>query len=77
MSYHSGNIVLYPDEYMRTCASHAIALQSSRGWRIAKEKTSFKIDVIVALAMSALAVVLDCGREIVVRQYIYDPARIV
>jgi len=50
----AGNLVLYPDDFMRTCASHAIALQSSRGWRIAKEKTSFKIDVIVALAMASL-----------------------
>jgi phage terminase large subunit-like protein len=52
-----GNLVLYPDEFMRTCASHAVALQSSRGWRIAKEKTSFKIDVIVALAMASLAAI--------------------
>jgi phage terminase large subunit-like protein len=53
----SGNLILYPDEFMRVCASHAIALQSSRGWRIAKEKTSFKIDVIVALAMASLVTV--------------------
>jgi hypothetical protein len=52
-----GNLSLYPDDFMRTCASHAVALQSSRGWRIAKEKTSFKIDVIVALAMAALAAI--------------------
>jgi phage terminase large subunit-like protein len=49
-----GNIVLYPDKDMRTSASHAVAMQSSRGWRIAKEKTSHKIDVIVALAMASL-----------------------
>jgi phage terminase large subunit-like protein len=52
-----GNLVIYPDDYMRTCASHTVALQSSRGWRIAKEKTSFKIDVIVALAMAALSAI--------------------
>jgi phage terminase large subunit-like protein len=51
------NLVLYPDDFMRTCASHAIAIQSSRGWRIAKEKTSNKIDVIVALAMASWAAV--------------------
>lgn len=50
----AGNLVLYPDDFMRVCASHAIAVQSTRGWRIAKEKTSHKIDVIVALAMAAL-----------------------
>lgn len=73
---HGGNLVLYPDDYMRTCASHAIAIQSSRGWRIAKEKTSHKIDAIVALAMSTLAVILDCGKETVIRQYIYAPEHI-
>lgn len=51
------NILLYPDQAMRQAASHAIALQSARGWRIAKEKTAFKIDVIVALAMGCLAAV--------------------
>jgi phage terminase large subunit-like protein len=51
------NLVLYPDLEMRLAASHAIAVQSSRGWRIAKEKTSHKIDVIVALAMASLAAV--------------------
>ena len=50
----AGNLLLYPDNFMRTCASHAIAVQSSRGWRIAKEKTSYKIDVIVALSFAAL-----------------------
>ncbi len=60
-----GNLILYPDEFMRTCASHAVAIQSSRGWRIAKEKTSYKIDVIVALAMAALAALaaVEKGRD--------------
>ncbi len=48
------NLEVYPDQQMRQQAGHAIALQTSRGWRIAKEKTSLKIDVIVALAMAAL-----------------------
>jgi phage terminase large subunit-like protein len=55
------NLVLYPDEFMRTCASHAVAVQSSRGWKIAKEKASFKIDCIVALAMAAHAAVEYLG----------------
>ena len=33
--------------------SRAIAVETPRGWRIAKEKSAHKIDVIVALAMSA------------------------
>jgi phage terminase large subunit-like protein len=51
------NIQLYPDREMRLAVSHTIAVQHPRGWRIAKEKTSHKIDVIVALAMAALAAI--------------------
>ena len=35
----------------------AVALETSRGWRIAKEKQSHKIDVVVALAQAALGAV--------------------
>ena len=34
-----------------------MAIESSRGWRIAKEKQAHKIDVVVALSMAALAAV--------------------
>jgi phage terminase large subunit-like protein len=53
----AGNLLLYPSDELRVQAGHTIALQTSRGWRIAKEKTSYKIDAIVALAMAALAAV--------------------
>jgi phage terminase large subunit-like protein len=53
----SQGIALYPDSAMRTSASRTIAVESSRGWRIAKEKQSAKIDVIVALALAALGAV--------------------
>jgi phage terminase large subunit-like protein len=46
-------IVLYPDDAIRLAFNRAIAIETSRGWRIAKEKASHKIDVVVALAMSA------------------------
>jgi Phage Terminase len=46
-------IVLYPDEDIRLAFNRAVALETTRGWRIAKEKASHKIDVVVALAMSA------------------------
>lgn len=39
--------------------SRAVALETSRGWRIAKEKQSHKIDVVVALAQAALGAVRD------------------
>jgi terminase large subunit-like protein len=46
-------IVFYPDAGVRLAFSRAVALETTRGWRIAKEKASHKIDVVVALAMSA------------------------
>ena len=53
------NLVLYPDAEMRTAAAHAIAVESTSGsgWRIAKERSSHRIDVIVALAQAAYAAV--------------------
>jgi phage terminase large subunit-like protein len=50
-------LLLYPDAAMRLSASRAVAIESPRGWRIAKEKQSHKIDVIVALGMAAHAAV--------------------
>ena len=49
------NIVLYPSAEMRLAASRVVAIETSRGWRIGKEKQSHKIDCIIALAMAALA----------------------
>jgi hypothetical protein len=51
------NITLYRDAGMRLAVSRAVAIETSRGWRIAKEKQSHKIDVVVALAMAAHAAV--------------------
>lgn len=50
------NIQLYPDADMRLAVSRTVAVEDAhgRGWRIAKEKASHKIDVIVALAQAAL-----------------------
>ena len=50
-------LVCYPSEAMRLAASRCIAVESSRGWRLTKERQSHKIDVIVALAMAAYAAV--------------------
>lgn len=50
-------LVLYPDDAMRLAVSRAVAIETPRGWRIGKEKGSFKIDSVVALAMSAYAAV--------------------
>jgi phage terminase large subunit-like protein len=50
----SRNLAVHADSDIRLAISRAVALETSRGWRIAKEKQSHKIDVVVALAMSAL-----------------------
>jgi phage terminase large subunit-like protein len=51
------NLVAYPDAAVRLAVSRAVAVETARGWRIAKDKQSHKIDVVVALGMAALAAV--------------------
>ena len=46
---------LYPDAEMRRAALQAVAVESGRGWRIAKERSRQRIDVLVALAMAVYA----------------------
>ena len=50
----SGGLVVYPADDLRLAVSRTIALETPRGLRLAKEKTSHKIDVVIALAMAAL-----------------------
>ena len=52
-----GGISVYADDDIRLAVQRAIAVEGVRGWKIAKEKTSHKIDVVVALAQAALAAV--------------------
>jgi hypothetical protein len=49
------NLVLYPSDELRQQALSTVAIENPRGWRIAKEKASKKIDAIVALAMACCA----------------------
>ena len=51
------NLRSYPSEEMRLAVARAVAVEGSRGWKIAKEKASHKIDVAVGLAMAAHAAV--------------------
>jgi len=51
------NLTTYSDDDLRLAVSRCVALETSRGWRIAKEKASHKIDAIVALAQAALGAV--------------------
>lgn len=55
------NFSAYPDADLRLAISRCVAIETSRGWRIAKEKASHRIDVIVALAMAALGAVQEQG----------------
>ena len=57
------NLIAYEDADIRLAISRAVALETSRGWRIAKEKQSHKIDVVVALAQAALGAVQQGQRE--------------
>ncbi len=49
------NLVLYASDELRQQALSTVAVENPRGWRIAKEKASKKIDAIVALAMACCA----------------------
>lgn len=51
------NLRMYPSEELKAQALSTVAIESSRGWRIAKEKTSRKIDAIIALSMACVAAV--------------------
>ncbi|MFO1099284.1 MAG: terminase large subunit [Xanthobacteraceae bacterium] len=55
----SRSLVAYPDEAMRRSIAQAVAVETTRGWRIAKDKQSHKIDVVVALAQACLAVIRE------------------
>lgn len=57
------NLVTYPAADLRAQALNTVAVESSRGWRIAKEKTSKKIDAVVALAMACLAAIASPVRQ--------------
>jgi phage terminase large subunit-like protein len=48
------NLVMYSDGELRRHALNAAAVETARGWRLAKEKASRKIDGVVALSFAAL-----------------------
>jgi len=53
----SRGLSVYPDDDIRLAVQRSVAVETTRGWRIAKEKASHKIDIVVALAMAAHAAV--------------------
>jgi phage terminase large subunit-like protein len=69
-------IVAYPDPTIRLAMSRAIAVETSRGWRITKSTQSHKIDVVVALAMAAYIAVQsqsETPRALPFEQWVDDP----
>jgi phage terminase large subunit-like protein len=59
----SQGITLYRDDDIRLAVQRSVAVESTRGWRIAKDKTSHRIDVVVALGMACVAAVKWGQRE--------------
>ena len=55
------NLVLYRDDELRQQALSTVAVEKPRGWRIAKEKASKKIDAIVALSIACCAAMAHRG----------------
>jgi phage terminase large subunit-like protein len=53
----SRGLVVYPDDNMRLAILRAVAVETPRGWRIAKDKQSHKIDSVIALGMAALGAI--------------------
>ncbi len=65
-------LIAYPAADVRLAISRAVAVESSRGWKITKATTSHHIDVVVALAMAALAAV-QLGEQPTARMGTYNP----
>ncbi len=53
----SQSLIAYPDPQIRLAMSRAVAIEGPRGWRLGKERSAFKIDVVVAMSMAAFAAV--------------------
>jgi hypothetical protein len=56
-------LLAYQSDAIRLAVSRTIAAESTRGWRITKDKQSHKIDVVVALAMACFAAVRAQGES--------------
>jgi hypothetical protein len=57
------NLVAYSDADMRVHVTNATGVETARGFRIAKEKASKKVDLAVALAMAVCAA-LQAGKPL-------------
>ena len=57
------NLTVYPDPAMRLAVRRCVAIEGNRGWRLAKEKQSHKIDIVVALAQACWAAVTGANAD--------------
>jgi phage terminase large subunit-like protein len=67
-------ILAYRDADIRLAMQRAVAVEGTRGWRIAKDKQSHKIDIVVALGMAALVCVRESSTrrgEVGARHFMY------
>jgi hypothetical protein len=64
------NLRMYFAANLREQALNAVAVETGRGWRLAKEKASRKIDGMVALAMAVHTAIEEAGRFTDVLAYI-------
>ena len=49
-----GRLSVYPDAELRQHVMNAVAIETPRGWRLAKEKSTRKIDGAVALSFACV-----------------------
>ena len=60
-------LAVYRDDDIRRAVQRCVAIETTRGWRIAKDKQSHKIDIVVALAQAAYAAVQQQGEQTFMR----------
>jgi phage terminase large subunit-like protein len=63
------NLRLYCSQELRAQACATVAVESARGFRIAKEKSAKKIDAIVALAMACVAAIDHRPQRLMIYAY--------
>lgn len=49
---NGGNLWMYPDAQMRKALSQTVAKETPRGWRISKQSSAHKIDLVAALSFA-------------------------
>ena len=58
------NLVVYPDADLREHALNAVSIETPRGWKLAKDKATRKIDLLIALAMACERLTQDLTLDV-------------